>query len=306
MSNAHRPKMVAVGGACATSIYRVDAVPPLPAKALANALCRVADGMAISAACGFTRLGGEAAIWARVGDDVDGAFIRASLAAEGLDVSAIRVLHPGRSSSVAVIVDRSGQRLVVPFHDPMLDDSAAWLPLDDLRGVAMVHVDARWPAGASLALEAARARGIPTMLDGEIAPREVLARLVPLADFAVFSDAGLLAYTGSSDVDAALVHVAASHDGHVGATCGRDGYAWCERGLLRRVPAPAVEVVDTLAAGDIFHGAFALAILEGQPVADAARFACTAASLKCARFGGRVGCPTRAEVDAARGAGVGG
>jgi sulfofructose kinase len=134
----------------------------------------------------------------------------------------------------------------------------------------------------------------------------VLARLVPLADFAVFSDAGLLAYTGSSDVDAALVHVAASHDGHVGATCGRDGYAWCERGLLRRVPAPAVEVVDTLAAGDIFHGAFALAILEGQPVADAARFACTAASLKCARFGGRVGCPTRAEVDAARGAGVGG
>jgi len=158
----------------------------------------------------------------------------------------------------------------------MLDDSAAWLPLDDLRGVAMVHVDARWPAGASLALEAARARGIPTMLDGDIAPREVLARLVPLADFAVFSDAGLLAYTGSSDVDTALAHVAASHDGHVGATCGRDGYAWCERGLLRRVPAPAVEVVDTLAAGDIFHGAFALAILEGQPVEDAARFACTA------------------------------
>jgi sulfofructose kinase len=88
---------------------------------------------------------------------------------------------------------------------------------------------------------------------------------VPLTDFSVFSDAGLLAYTGSSDVDAALVHVAASHDGHVGTTCGRDGCAWCERSLLRRVPAPAVEVVDTLAAGAIFHGAFALAILDATP-----------------------------------------
>lgn len=304
MSTTPRPKMIAVGGACATSIYRVDTVPPLPAKVLANALCRVADGMAISAACGFTRLGGEAAVWARVGDDVDGGFIRASLAAEGLDVASIRMLDSGRSSSVAVIVDRTGQRLVVPFHDPALDESAAWLPLDDLRGVGIVHVDARWPVGAAVALEAARARGIPTMLDGDVAPREVLATLVPLADFAVFSDAGLLAYTGSSQVDAALAEVAASHGGHVGASCGKDGYVWRENGLLRHVPAPAVEVVDTLAAGDVFHGALALAILEGRPVADAARFACTAASLKCTRFGGRIGCPTRGEVDAALAAGL--
>lgn len=299
MPIADRPKMIAVGGACATSIYRVDTVPPLPAKAIANALCRVADGMAISAACGFTRLGGEAAVWARVGDDVDGAFIRASLAAEGLDVSSIRVLRPGRSSSVAVVVDGRGQRLVVPFHDPELDDSAAWLPLDALRGAGIVHVDARWAAGAAAALGSARAHGIPTMLDGDVAPREVLARLVPLADFAVFSDAGLLAYTGSTDVDAALAQVAAAHDGHVGATCGQDGYRWYEQGASRHVPAPAVEAVDTLAAGDVFHGALALAILEGQPMVDAARFACTAASLKCTRFGGRIGCPTRAEVDAA-------
>jgi sulfofructose kinase len=55
-------------------------------------------------------------------------------------------------------------------------------------------------------------------------------------------------------------------------------------------------VVDTLAAGDVFHGAFALAVLEGQDIASAARFACTAASLKCTRFGGRLGCPARAEV----------
>ena len=57
-------------------------------------------------------------------------------------------------------------------------------------------------------------------------------------------------------------------------------------------------VVDTLAAGDVFHGAFALALLEGRGIEGAARFACAAASLKCTRFGGRLGCPSRAEVDA--------
>ncbi|MDR0440933.1 MAG: PfkB family carbohydrate kinase, partial [Candidatus Accumulibacter sp.] len=58
-----------------------------------------------------------------------------------------------------------------------------------------------------------------------------------------------------------------------------------------------VKVVDTLAAGDVFHGAFALALVEGKNIEDAARFACAAASLKCTRFGGRLGCPTRAEVE---------
>jgi sulfofructose kinase len=137
------------------------------------------------------------------------------------------------------------------------------------------------------------------MIDGDVAPPETLRRLVPLADYAVFSDAGLLALTGLRDVDAALRTVAATHPGHVGASCGPDGYFWLERGVIRHQRALRVAAVDTLAAGDVFHGALALAILESQPLAAAIRFACVAAALKCGRFGGRLGCPTRAEVEAA-------
>lgn len=294
-----RPSLIAVGGACATGIFRVAEVPPLPAKALADRMCRVADGMALSAACAFVKLGGSAAIWARIGDDADGGFIRESVAAAGLDVSGLRTMPGGRSSQATVIVDGAGRRLVVPFHDPGLDPAADWLPLPAIAGSGMVLCDVRWPEAAEAAFRAARDIGVPSMLDGEIAAPGVLHRLVPLADYAVFSDAGLLDFTGLSDVPAALLAVAATHGGHVGATCGADGYAWVEAGSVRRVPSPAVDVVDTLAAGDVFHGAFALAILEGLPIAAAARFACTAAALKCTRFGGRLGCPTRAEVDAA-------
>lgn len=299
MADAAQPSMIAVGGVCATGIFRVANVPPLPAKVLADRMCRLADGMAVSAACAFTALGGAAAVWARVGDDADGAFVHDSLATAGLDVSGLRTIPGGRTSQATVIVDATGRRLVVPFHDPGLDATTDWLPLERLRDTGMVHCDVRWPEAAEVALRAARDRGIPTMIDGDVAPAAVLHRLVPLADYKVFSDAGLEVFTGLSDVPAGLQAVAAAHGGHVGATCGADGYVWLENGNVRRVPALAVEAIDTLAAGDVFHGAFALALLEGRPVAESARFACTAASLTCTRFGGRLGCPTRAEVDAA-------
>jgi sulfofructose kinase len=148
-------------------------------------------------------------------------------------------------------------------------------------------------------------RGVATMLDGEVAQPDVLSRLVPLATYAVFSDVGLRAYTGLKDIEAGLHRVASTPHQlppvlalkrHVGASCGAQGYYWLEDGRLCHAPAPKVKVIDTLAAGDVFHGAFALALIEGQSIAEAAHFACTAASLKCTRFGGRLGCPSRAEV----------
>jgi sulfofructose kinase len=64
------------------------------------------------------------------------------------------------------------------------------------------------------------------------------------------------------------------------------------------VPAFPIQPIDTLAAGDVFHGAFALALAEGHEEAQAMRFAAAAAAIKCTRFGGISGAPGRAEVEA--------
>lgn len=296
-----KKRLTAVGAVCHTTIYRVDAIPAPPAKILAADACRVVDGMAISAACAFHRLGGSARIWARLGDDPAGAVQRNELAATGVEVSDFRMVPGGRSSHSTVVVDARGDRLVVPYHDPALDRSPDWLPLAKLGESDFLHVEVRWPEGAQAALAAARRIGLPAMLDGETAPPGVLERLVPLATHAVFSDQGLLAFAKTDDLETALRRVSATHDGHVGASCGPAGYIWIEDGALRRVPAPKVDVVDTLSAGDVFHGALALMLAEGRPMEAAARFACVAASIKCTRFGGRLGCPTREEVVAAGG-----
>jgi sulfofructose kinase len=297
------PFAVAVGAVCATRIYQVDTIPAAPAKALARRMTAVVDGMAISALCAFVKLGGRGAVWARVGDDAQGDASREALRAEGIEVEGLHTVPGAMSSQAAVIVDARGERLVVPYHDPAVDASPRWLPLERLARADMLLADVRWPDGAEAALRAARVArpgGVPCMLDGELGAPGVLGRLVPLATHVVFSDAALLAWRGRSDLDAALVELAREHPGHVGASCGAAGYAWVERDVaglrVRRVEAPRVDVVDTLAAGDVFHGAFALGLCEGLAIDAAARFACTAASIKCSRFGGRLGCPTRDEV----------
>ena len=292
-------RMIALGAICTTAIFQVPAIPPPPAKVFATNRCTVVDGKAISAACAFQKLGGQAKVWARVGDDLDAHAMRAALSDEGIDSDGLFTVKGTQSSHASVIVDAQGQRLVVPFHDPNVDTSPSWLPLHELTNTDLLHCDVRWPEGAETALRAARERGVPTMVDGDVAPRSVLRRLMPLADYAVFSDAGLLAYTELDNVPEALLAVARQHSRHVGASCGEDGYYWVDKGRIAHIPALRVDVVDTLAAGDVFHGAFALAVLEGQDTASAARFACAAASLKCTRFGGRLGCPSRAEVQLA-------
>jgi sugar/nucleoside kinase (ribokinase family) len=67
--------------------------------------------------------------------------------------------------------------------------------------------------------------------------------------------------------------------------------------VLHHQAAYAVRALDTTGAGDVFHGAYTLAIAEGSSVARAMRFAAAAAALKCARGDGGRGCPRRAEVE---------
>lgn len=299
VTRQNRPRhMIAVGALCNTTIFRVDQVPVPPAKVLAEDVCLLVDGMSASAAYAFVKLGGTAELWARTGDDAHGQEMRRALGADGVDTRHLRTIPGTQSSQSVVMVDRQGDRLVTAFHDHTVDRSPAWMPLNEIGRGGLVHCDVRWVEGAEAALMAARAHGVPSMIDGDVAPRDTLLRLIPLADYAVFSDAGLLTYAGGSDVTRALLEVGARHPGHVGASCGPDGYYWYEDGAVRHVPALDVTVVDTLAAGDVFHGAFALALLEGKAIEACARFACVAASLKCSRFGGRLACPTREEVDA--------
>jgi sulfofructose kinase len=250
----------------------------------------VGGGMAANAAVAAARLGGTTAFWGRGGDDAAGHEMRAALAAEGIDVGHFRLFPGGRSSVSGIIVDRSGERQIANFRG-QFPTEADWLPLDELAGISAVLADPRWPEGAVALFGKARASGIPTVLDGDMAEKSVFEQLLPLADHAVFSEPALKGFAGSAS-DEALATMARFNCRVAAVTRGRTGVSWYEDGRLNTLPAYPVDVVDTTGAGDVFHGAYAFAIGGGLAVRDAISFASAAAALKCMRAGGRAGTPT--------------
>jgi sugar/nucleoside kinase (ribokinase family) len=129
--------------------------------------------------------------------------------------------------------------------------------------------------------------------------------LLQVSSHIIFSSEALLATAGERDEMAALRKIARLTPAFLGVTSGSKGAQWLDQNGERRfMPSFPVHVVDTLGAGDAFHGAFALAIAEGQPIDAAMRFSAAVAALKCTRFGGAFGSPQRAEVNALLSAGA--
>jgi sulfofructose kinase len=282
------------------TVYAMARLPDGPGKFLPLGARQVASGMASNAATAVARLGGSAALWAAVGDDGVGERLVAAIAGEGIDCGGVQRVAGAPSAISSVLVDRAGERLIIPYYAPELLRSPR-LPAALSRGeFAAVMADVRWPAASELALRAARTNGRLALFDADVAPADVLHRLAPLATHVVASHPGAVALCGPGE-PARLVRVLAErYPGEAIVTAGAEGACWFERetGEVRHVPAFAIQAVDTTAAGDVFHGALALALVEGQPLVAALRFAAAAAAIKCTRFGGRLGAPRRAEVEA--------
>src|SRR5207237_805839 len=128
-------------------------------------------------------------------------------------------------------------------------------------------------------------------------PTDISDDLFRIATHVVFSSECLRATTGVDDLAAALARVARETSSFLAVTDGPRDVLWLEHGGVCSSPAFAVKAVDTLGAGDVFHGAFTLALAEGRDIPAAMRFAAAAAGLKCARIGGSAAAPYRAEVE---------
>jgi sugar/nucleoside kinase (ribokinase family) len=291
--------VICIGHCTLDMIYRVPAIPSSPTKVVAHAYAECGGGMAANASVAIARLGGRASYWGVVGDDGVGGRIVAGLAAEGVDVAAVRRIAGARSAVSAIVVDDAGERLICTYTDPELDPDPGWLRLDRVAQADAVLADVRWPAGAAAVLDAARAAGRIAVLDADVGPADVLADLSSRATHVIYSEPGLAAASGGLPPGAALRHVSRQGSALRGVTLGADGLLWLDGGEERRTPAPQVQVVDTLAAGDVWHGAFTLALAERRAFDDAVRFAHIAAAIKCTRGPGRLGAPSREEVDAA-------
>lgn len=294
--------LICLGHAALDRIYRVPHLPHGSTKLRAVDFAEVGGGMASNAACAVSRLLDpdvyRVEFWGRTGDDSAGQIIRDEFARYAVAIPHLRAFAGRKSSQSAVMVDAAGERMIVNYRGDVPTGDISWLPLETVATAAAVLADVRWLEGARALLGAARAAGVPAVLDADLGDVPIVRALVPLAEHAIFSEQGLSNWHGNDDTPGALRAAIAAGARIAAVTRGQHGVVALIDGALHHIPAFPVQVVDTLGAGDVFHGAYALALAEGQAVLEAIRFASAAAAIKCSRPGGRDGAPVRSEVDA--------
>ena len=289
--------VLCAGVAVIDFVMSLDEMPRRAEKYRAKDATIVGGGCAANSSVAVARLGGVAFLASRLGADAVGDMIIADIESEGVDCRFARRFEGRRSSFSSVFVDRGGERQIVNFRDETLDRNADWLERAELPDFDVALADTRWPEGAEALMLIARKRGIPAIMDVE-APVEIAISAIKAATHLAFSEQGLREFSGMSDIASGLHHALNTAPcAFVCVTQGEKGVSWLDQGEVRHQPGFQVTVADTLGAGDIWHGAFALELGRGRPEVEAMRFANAAAAIKCTRFGGRSGAPTRAEVE---------
>ncbi|MGJ8561519.1 MAG: PfkB family carbohydrate kinase [Litorimonas sp.] len=284
------PHVVCAGLITVDFLYTTPHFPAEGTKIRADAAHMVAGGGAFYAASAVASLGGQASLAGAVGNDALAAIVRTALDARGIDAAPLRTIDGVDTARSAVIISAGGERTVINHRDAVLFESAPSLPAHFDAALA----DTRWPVGAAALMRAARQAGKPGVLDAE-SPVRLASEALHAASHVVFSEQGLRDYAGGCDA-AALASVAQDLDAWVAVTRGALPVLWHKGAAFGTVDTFATTPVDTLGAGDMWHGAFALALAQGQAEIDAARYANAAAAFKVAHTPGIL--PTAADVAA--------
>jgi len=294
------PRILCIGMPVRDLTFRVQGLPARGSKENASHFDEICGGNALNGAIGIVRLGGRASICGPMGDarETTSRYIFEKMAEEG--IATRHLVHmPGLVTPISnIMIDPSGERTIVTFRDPQL-----WkvrLPDIDtlLEDCAAILTESRCAEFCTALCAEARRRGIPVIVDVD---RAISLRegLLTASSHLVFSSEPLQETAGVTDDGEALKKIAKLTPSFLAGTRGAQGTIWLdERQNLQQTPAFPVHTVDTLGAGDVFHGAFALAITERQDLRSALTFASAAAALKCTRFGGAFAAPQRAEVEA--------
>lgn len=295
------PKHVLCTGiAVLDQLFRVESFPRPEVKTQASEFRIVAGGNAANAAVAIAHLGARTSFTGPVGGpagaDTVGDMLLRLIANENIDVTHCPRLDGVPSPISAICIDGRGERAIANFRDERLASVRPDNPAALVANADAIIADNRFPAYVREVCAAGRARGIPVVLDAD-EPRHDSNELLTVVSHVVFSAEGLRATAGTDHLGRALIDVGKMTTSFLAVTDGANDVMWLDNGELRQMPAFRVNVVDTLGAGDTFHGAFTLMLAEGRTEREAMRFASAAAALKCTKYGGILGAPSREAVE---------
>lgn len=293
--------VVVVGSINVDYVVRISRLPQ-PGETVADGVLTILPGgKGANQAHAAARLGASVAMIGAIGDDPVGESEQAALNQAGVDTGSL-VTTPGPSGVAVILVDDVGENMiaVAPGANSKLTAAAVQTRLAGRLGertvvLASLEVPLAVVATAARAARQAGAIMVINPAPGMPLPKDVLAGSILTPNQGEIRQLS----PGSASERAALSALLGAGARAVIVTRGGRGASLYEAGepeLL--VPAPHIEVVDTVGAGDAFNGALAVALSDGESLPASVRMAVAAGAAACTGAGARGGLPTAAEVAA--------
>ena len=272
-------KVLSVGIATVDTIVLVDKYPGANERVVALDSIRAVGGPATTAAVTMARLGVDVSLSCVIGDDDNGRFIFDTLKREGVDTRNVIVNPNIRTAIGTIVVSKSEQTraIMVQPHSEFPSKPA------NISDYQWIHVD---QFGMKAIKEWGISRGGSAKLSIDIGYDTPGLKS---------SDYDLYAPSENITTD---VSSATQDKNVVVISQGGAGSIYSDGTHTGRVPAISTQVVSTLGAGDVFHGALVATQVWNKPIEEAVTIANTVAGLSCRGLDGQSGIPTKAELTA--------
>ena len=272
-------KVLCVGIATVDTIVLVEKYPAANERVVALDSIRAVGGPATTAAVALARLGVETALSCVIGDDDAGRFVFETLKREGIDTQHVVVDKSVRTATGTIVVSKSEQTRAIMVQ-PHSQRPSKPANIDDYQ---WIHVD---QFGMQTIKDWGVKRGRATKLSIDIGYE---TPGLNAADYDLYAPSENI----TTDVS-----TAARDRNIVVVSKGGEGSVYSDGVDSGVVPAIKAEIVSTLGAGDVFHGALVATQVWNKPIAEAVAIANTVAGLSCRGLDGQSGIPTKAELAA--------
>ena len=283
----------------------VEAIPEGQGGQLVEEIRMTAAGSAGGAALVLAKLGAEVSSAGAIGTDGVGDMLLRLLERDGVDTSLLVRREDVQTSASVLPIRPDGSRPafhVVGANGTYGPDDAPWDAIADATHLHLGGPEFMGGEAAAKILSFARANGVTTSADvlapGDTGLMEWIAPALPELDYFLPNDEQATGFTGRDDVEAACRALVERGARCVAATCGAEGVLVVEQAGSERVPAFAVDVVDTTGCGDAFSAGFLRGLSLDRSRRDAAVLGCATAALVAQGLGTDAGAFDLDAVDA--------
>lgn len=263
-------------------VYAVDEFPRANTKVAALSQDVFAGGPATNASFAFAHLGGRASLVSAVGRHALAGSIKAEVQQHAIQLIDLNPDFADPPVISSISVNQRGERNVVSANAIRVNVPAARVDEAALGEASILLVDGHYMEACLSWARAAHTQGVPVVLDGG-SWKEGTAELLRNVNIAICSND--FAPPGCVTEDDVIRYLGGCGVGNIAITRGADPVRFQLGATSGEVPVPRVDPVDTMGAGDIFHGAFCFFTSAGSGFVEALEAAAKVASESC-RFRG--------------------